>query len=322
MLKVISFSKTVIAVIFIALLVSAADAQRSHTRSSDPGVNGRAVLWHKVHVADQDTYLGPGGARMQPDLSHIEFVEEEKGGYSTKYKIRDGSGNMWVAKIGKEAQSETAAVRLLAALGYYTEINYLIPTLTIPGRGTFSNVRLEARPKNVKRGDNWSWGHTPFEHTPQMKGLMLMMAFINNWDMKSTNNKIFHTDGLDEYVISDLGATFGKTGFNSLPIFFRIGRSRNDPKGYAKAKFVNGTSDYKVRVVYHGKNRSRMHDFTKEDARWIADLLVQLKEEQIRDLFRAANYSPGDIHILTQAVKKRIDELDRAASDRRLAGRR
>jgi hypothetical protein len=65
-----------------------------------------------------------------------------------------------------------------------------------------------------------------------------------------------------------------------------------------------------------------MHDFTKEDARWLADLLIQLKDDQIRDMFRAANYSPGDIHVLTKAVKKRIDELDHAAYDRRIAGRR
>ena len=318
-MKIRSYTGAATIIAILALLATAAFAQGRRAHS---GNGGRAVLWHNVNVGAQDTYLGPGGAEMQPDLSNIEFVEQEKGGYSTKYKIRDGAGNVWVAKIGKEAQSETAAVRLLAALGYYTEINYLVPTLTIPGKGTFSNVRLEARPKDVKRGDIWRWGHTPFEHTPQMKGLMLMMAFINNWDMKSANNKIFHTDGLDQYVISDLGATFGKTGFNSLPIFFRLGRSRNDPKGYSKAKFVSGVSDYKVRVVFHGKNRSRMHDFTKEDARWLADLLLQLKDDQIRDMFRAANYSAGDIHTLTKAVRKRIDELDRAAYDRRIAGRR
>jgi len=309
-----------------ALVVTAtfgvADAQRKARSSRPHGADtGRAVLWHKVDVASQDTYLGPGGAAMQPDLSRVQFVSQEKGGYSTKYKIRDAAGNEWVAKVGKEAQSETAAVRLLASIGYYTEINYLAPTLTIPGKGTFSNVRLEARPSNVKRGDIWRWGHTPFENTPQMKGLMIMMAFLNNWDMKAANNKIFHTDGLDEYVISDLGATFGKPGPIHLPLFWRIGRSRNDPKGYSKTHLVNGTSDYKVRVAFQGKNGSQMHDFTKEDARWLADLLTQLRDDQIRDMFRAANYSTGDIHTLTKAVKARIAELDRAAYDRRIAGR-
>jgi hypothetical protein len=156
-----------------------------------------------------------------------------------------------------------------------------------------------------------------------MKGLMMMMAFINNWDLKSTNNHVIRGgNGPERYIVGDLGATFGKTGSNSLPIFWRIGRSRNDPKGYAKTKLVSGVSDYKVRVVYHGKNRSRMHDFTKEDARWLADLLMQLSDDQIRDMFRAANYSAGDIHTLTKAVKDRIQQLDHAAYDRRIAGRR
>ena len=49
---------------------------------------------------------------MRPDLRRITFLKEEKGGYSKKYRVRDASGREWVAKIGKEAQSETSAVRL------------------------------------------------------------------------------------------------------------------------------------------------------------------------------------------------------------------
>jgi len=324
MLKGISWSRTVVPVLFIALLFSAASGQKkhSHSKRSDIGDTGRAVLWHKVDVRNQDTYLGPGGTAMQPDLSHIDFIKAEVGGHSKKFRIRDGAGTEWVAKVGDEAQSETAAVRLLASLGYYTEVNYLVPQLTIPGQGTFSNVRLEARPKDIKRGENWSWGHTPFERTPQMQGLKIMMAFINNWDMKKVNNVIFHEDGLDEYVISDLGVSFGKTGSNPLPLFWRIGRSRNKPRDYARTRLVSGVSTYKVHIVYNGKNRTQMRNFTKEDARWLADLLLQLKDDQIRDMFRAANYSQSDIDTLTQAVKARIDQLDRAASDRRIAGRR
>ena len=85
---------------------------------------------------------------MRPDLRRITFIKEEKGGYSKKYRVRDGSGREWVAKIGKEAQSETSAVRLLWGLGYLTEVNYLVPRVTIPGKGTFTNVRFEARPEN------------------------------------------------------------------------------------------------------------------------------------------------------------------------------
>ena len=107
--------------------------------------NGTPVLWRQPSdIATRDLYLGPGGESMRPDLRRITFVKEEKGGYSKKYRVRDASGREWVAKIGEEAQSETSAVRLLWGVGYLTEVNYLVPRVTIQGKGTFENVRFEA----------------------------------------------------------------------------------------------------------------------------------------------------------------------------------
>ena len=88
---------------------------------------------------------------MKPDISRVAFIEQKTGGYSTKYRVSDAAGNEWIAKIGKEAQPDTAANRLLWAAGYETEIAHLVPKLTIEGKGTFENVRLEARPKNIDR---------------------------------------------------------------------------------------------------------------------------------------------------------------------------
>src|SRR6476661_4226577 len=285
-------------VTFTLLSVVTVSAQKAR-------VGLRPLLWQNVDIARQDTFLGPGGREMLPDVSRITFIKEETGGHSKKFRIKDASGDVWVAKVSDEAQSETAAVRLLSAIGYVTEINYLVPRLNIPGKGTFLNVRLEARPEGVKRGKEWKWGSTPFENTPQMKGLMLMMALINNWDMKSANNVLIEDGDAEKYVISDLGVSFGKTGSNPLPLFWRIGRTRNDPQGYSKTRLVSGTSREHVHVVFNGKNRSRMHDFTHQDAAWLAGLLKQLSDKQIRDMFRAANYSNADVSLLTRSLKTR-----------------
>ena len=303
-------------ILCLALSFVPAEAQK---KKKNKRHTGTPVLWEKVNIAQQDLYFGPGGKQMLPDLSSIKFIRQEKGGASLKYRIEDGSGEVWVAKIGREAQSETAAVRLLSAIGYKTEVNYLVPRLTIPGKGTFTNVRLEARPRNIDRGDPWKWGRSPFENTPQMRGLKVMMAFINNWDMKSANNVILHKGSRDIYAISDLGVSFGKTGNNSWPLFWRIGRSRNVPEDYAKTRLVRGLSKDRVKIVFNGKNRRKLRDITRSDVRWLADLLTQLSDQQIRDAFRAANYTPGQVDLLTNAVKNRIDELDRAGSGDRLA---
>jgi hypothetical protein len=303
------FTLTALAFAFIvSLSVSPVEVK---AKKKKPVPRGVPVIWTTpVHIGSRNLYLGPGGAAMQPNLRRVTFLEEDKGGYSgTKYRIRDAAGREWVAKIGKEAQSETAAVRLLWAVGYQTEVNYLVKRLTIPGKGTFQDVRLEARPKWEKRVGEWKWEENPFVGTHQFQGLKIMMLFLENWDIKDSNNEIIQVEGTNRlrYVVSDLGATFGKTG--GLPIFWTITRSRNNPEDYEKAKFVEEVEGTRVKFRYRGKKKEIFENITVADARWLGSWLSRLSRRQIRDAFRAANYSREEIGILTDAVLDRIEQL-------------
>ena len=293
----------------IAAGLTVAQAQKKDDKSLKAG---KPIMWEQVNIPDRDLFWGPGGEAMKPDLSNIKFIEEEKGGYSKKYKIKDGAGHTWVAKVGNEAQSETAAVRLLWALGYSTEINYLVPQLTIPGQGSFTNVRLEARPDDVKRLDQWQWNDNPFKGTHELQGLKIMMSFLNNWDMKNANNVVLKRGDELHYVISDLGVTFGKTGSNGMTLFWRIGRSRNEPDQYAESEFVKDIKNGKIKFAFNGKGMELFNDITVEDGRWLAALLNQLTDKQISDAFKAANYSDAEIALLTQGVRSRIRSLELA----------
>jgi hypothetical protein len=44
-------------------------------------------------------------------------------------------------------------------------------------------------------------------------------------------------------------------------------------------------------------------------ARWIGSLLAQLSDEQLRDAFRAANYSEGTRESYVSSLRERIDQL-------------
>jgi hypothetical protein len=307
------FFRLISAVSVLLLATFIVAAQNDKTANEKVKTPGTPILWEKTDIANYDLLAGPGGQNMKPDVSGaVTFVQEETGGFSKKYKIKDTAGRTWIAKVGPEAQSETAAVRLLSALGYKTDINYLVPTLTIPGKGTFQNVRLEARPDDVKRGDTWSWKDNPFKGTREFQALKIMMAFLNNWDMKEANNVILMKDGNAYYAISDLGVSFGKTGNKGLPIFWRIGRSRNNPEEYAEAEFVTGVKSGKISFNFNGKNDGSLGDIRLEDGRWLSDLLVQLSDKQIEDAFRAANYSSDQIAVLSNSVKNRIRALELA----------
>lgn len=277
-----------------------------------------AILWEPVNVKQRDLYLGPGGAAMRPNTRKITFIEKETSGNNLKYRIKDGSGRVWVAKIADESRPETAAVRLLWAIGYKTEINYLVPRMTIPTKGTYTNVRLEARPANIERGDRWDWNSNPFIGTRQLKGLKLLMAMINNWDLKNDNTGILNVGGEKHYIISDLGSSFGKLAYSSGFLINRFGRSVDKPEQYAKSKFINGVDkEGFVDLAYNSAHSGLMDNITIEDAAWLGGLLGQLTNKQLDDAFRAANYNRSERRILTNAFKARIRELQRFGGTRR-----
>jgi hypothetical protein len=297
--------------VFVALLIPSIETGLAKSKKK-PAPNGTPILWRKPNdISSRDLFLGPGGTSMRPDLRRIKYIKEEKGGYSKKYRVRDGSGREWVVKIGKEAQSETSAIRLLWGVGYLTEVNYLVPRVTIPGKGTFSNVRFEARPEEWDRVGEWKWKRNPFVSTPEYQGLKIMMALINNWDLKDSNNVIVQTRtnrGNElRYIISDLGATFGHA--STTPIFWRITRSRNNPTNYARSGFLEKVKGNRVVLHFGGKNRGLMKDISVDDAIWMGTWLAQLSDQQVKDAFRAANYTPDQVDLLARTVRARTSEL-------------
>jgi hypothetical protein len=300
---------TAIAVLFVLGLVSPAIAASGKSDKNKPTPTGTPVLWREPDdISALDLLNGPGGEASKPDLSSVTFVEVVIGGYSTKYRVRDGAGREWVVKVGKEAQPETAATRLMWAVGYNADITYLVPRVEIKGKGTFENARFEARPAGVERFGEWEWARNPFVGKREFSGLKVLMVLFNNWDLKTSNNRIAHTrgaTGADElrYVVSDLGATFGKTGNF-------IKHNRNVPKDYAKTSFVEGTTaGQRVLFSYDGKSKSVLDDITVGDAKWIGGLLARLSDRQIEDAFRAANYGAEDVTLLAGEVRSRINEL-------------
>ena len=304
--------RTVILLLLVFCLsaINVGVAAKSKKKKQAP--QGTPVLWERpTDISSRDLFLGPGGTRMRPDLRRITFLKEEKGGYSKKYRVRDASGREWVAKIGKEAQSETSAIRLLWGLGYQTEVNYLVPRVTIPGKGTFTNVRFEARPEEWDRVGEWKWKRNPFLGTPEYQGLKIMMAMINNWDLKDSNNETIQigkgSDAELRYIISDLGATFGHA--STTPLFWRFTRSRNNPSNYANSKFFEKVKDNRVVLHFGGKNSGLMKDITVSDAQWLSSWLSQLSDQQLRDAFRAANYRPDEINLLAREIRERSTEL-------------
>jgi len=152
--------------------------------------------------------------------------------------------------------------------------------------------------------------------------LRIMMALINNWDLKEINNSIYEEKGTDpRYVVSDLGASFGETG-NSLT------RSKSNPVDYSGSKFIQTVTPEHVDFFLSSRpffltavnvsnyaKRTHMQDIAKgiplAHAKWLGSVLAPLTDEQLRDCFRAAGYAPEDVEGNAAMVKERIKDLNR-----------
>jgi hypothetical protein len=304
-MQVIGSLKAIALCLIVISVLLPANAQEKAEVKTDTG----PVLWEPVDIPSRNLLLGPTSEGITPALEKVTFLGRQPGGNNLKYRIKDANGREWVVKIADESRAEVAAVRLLWAIGYRTEIDQIVKRLNIEKIGSYKNARFEARPETRKRGERWSWTKNPFGGTREFNGLKLMMALVNNWDLKDENNLIVEEDGKNFYIVSDLGSSFGKLADKSSS---RSGRSVSKPEDFHESGFIKGGENGVLVLDYRGAGEGLMQGIPVEHGRWLADLLLQLKGEQIADAFRAANYSPEEVSTLTAAIKGRINALDQA----------
>ena len=100
--------------LILTLAFSAAAQDKDKKDKDKKPLTGTPVMWKEpTDLESRNLLLGAGGEEMKPDISRITFIEQKTGGFSTKYRVKDAKGNEWIAKIGKEAQTDTAANRLV-----------------------------------------------------------------------------------------------------------------------------------------------------------------------------------------------------------------
>lgn len=284
---------------------------------------GRPVLWEDPGAIEKlDMIYGPGGREGSPETaSRFTFIRRSTSGTSEKIIVSDDKGREWTVKFGTEPRPETAATRFVWAAGYHVDQDYFVKHVHIEGRGGFDvkDVRFERRKDGYKEAGIWSWNSNPFMGTKELQGLKVLMALLNNWDLKDINNKILQggkKSGGDRgnhiYYVADLGATFGSTGsfFSKLPFFGEApAGSKGDPDAYLKQPFIEGTHNGQVVFHYKGKNPSVLEGVTVENAKWMGNLIGRLSDKQINDAFRSAGFADADVLTLSRAFRDRINQL-------------
>jgi hypothetical protein len=281
------------------------------------------LFWEEPgRIESLNLYYGPGGRAGAPHPGgRFKLIRQLNEGTSKKFLVEDERGREWTVKLGPEARPETAATRLIWAMGYHTDETYFVKRARILGaqRGErgfeVRDARFERRWDGFKGAGNWSWQANPFVGTRELEGLKVLMALLNNWDLKRANNTILCPErgrGRCIYFVSDLGATFGKTGSPWRKIFFFAdppAGSKGKPVEFARDRFIEETERGEVDFDYKGKNPVVLEGVSVESARWMGARLARLSEKQLADAFRAAGFTAQETAVYTRALRQRIVQL-------------
>ena len=337
------YLKRKIVVLFSAALIAVVPgpgAVKKHHAGKEPAVESTeakpGILWREpTDIASRNLFYGAGGEKDAPHTTY-KFVKEDLEGSNPKFTVEDENGVKWKVKLGEEARPEVAASRFVWAVGYFTNEDYFVKDLRVEnmptlhrGRkfvaadGSFPNVRLKRELKHEKKIGTWKWSDDPFYGSRQYNGLRVMMALINNWDLKDENNAIYEEKDQPErlFMISDLGSSFGTSGPD-----WPHAKAKGNLRSYEHSKFIARTKPEFVdfaepsRPSYHWflnppeyfRRRGLMwigRDIPRTDAKWMGNLLGQLSPDQIRDAFRAAGFKPNEVEGFAAVVQNRIAAL-------------
>lgn len=309
-----------LAVIFFCLSTTQAATKTAKTTPDKAQISEeKPVLWRNpVDIASRNLYYGAGGKAHEPHGTYT-FDKEDMAGSNPKFDVIDQNGVKWRVKMGDEARPEVVASRLVWAVGYFANENYFVPQLHVQNMqrlhrgeglvsrdGTVRNVRLKRHLKDEKKIGIWRWAENPFTGSREWYGLRVLMAVINNWDLKDPNNSVYQNRQALErrYTVSDIGASFGTTGLSWT--------LRGNLNAYSHSKWIKKISpDFVDFNVPSGPalNRWIGHRIPIDDVRWIGNLLGRLSPHQIRDAFRAANYTDEEVEGFSRVVERRIGEL-------------
>ena len=121
--------------IFLCLLVISSTSGPAQTKPRESSQGQPPLIWKDPgDISSRNLRYGSGGEKGRP-RPPVVFEKEDRKGSNPKFDARDQDGEKWKVKLGVEARPETAATRLLWAVGYFTENDYLLPELQVKNLG-------------------------------------------------------------------------------------------------------------------------------------------------------------------------------------------
>jgi hypothetical protein len=280
-------------------------------RESRESLIARSRVWFPTDIPSMNLRIGPPGPdAFEPGATvTCEYVDKKLKGVSPKFACRLPQGDEVKVKYGGangEVYGEVAASRLLWALGFGADRMYSVRVIcrrcpeTVGGILRSNGDRI-VDPAAIERKlpgeelfDRWGWEELDRIKEPaggaskaERDALKLLAVLLQHSDSKAEQQRLIcvedsHCD-VPMMMINDLGVTFGRANalkqqprasvnlaeWATVPIWKDSARCVGNLSGSWKGTLKNPT-------------------ISEAGRRFLADLLVQLSDQQLQDMFEAA----------------------------------
>jgi hypothetical protein len=293
-----------------------------------------AQVWTPVRVSSLDLKTGPKMRRMAAPGETVtcDYFEKDSGGKTPKFWCRLSADDEVKVKYGEEngeVYAEVAATRLLWALGFGADGMHPVKVICrgcspdpfnsegkqkpVAPSHTFDPAVIERPfPGDVMesgKDSGWAWvdlnsvdqtrGGAPLAHRDALK---LLAVFIQHNDTKPAQQRLLcldtvkglkaSADGTCKHpfmMLADLGKTFGKANtFN-----------KDDPgaanlKAWSEADIWRGDEGCVGNMNQSFTGTLDRPKISEEGRKFLSDLLAELTDRQIRDLFEVSQFTRRD----------------------------
>jgi hypothetical protein len=313
----------------------------------------RAQVWAPTNVSEMDMRMGPQGpGAFQPnEMVTCDFVTAKLSGSSRKFDCRTGDGKVVKVRYGTvngEVEGSVLASRLLWALGFGADRDYPVRVTcrgcstdpwtkraAVPGEQVFDPATIEVKSDGheMKAGNNegWAWPELALVDEAyggatraQRDALTLLAVFMQHTDSKTVQQRLLCLPGgmtsegvCDKpfLMVHDVGLTFGHGNF--------LNRTTTGSVNFTEWARTPVWRDGEACVAHMSQSKTgTLGDPHISDAgrQFLADLLVQLTDRQLRDLFEVArvdrrsrtpnrSVAPATIDEWVTAFKQKRDEI-------------
>lgn len=306
-----------LALVACVACVACGNPPQEQPRAATPD-NEIAELWQEpTDLLQRDLLVGPIAEGIVPPATNgtFEFVARKTGGSNPGYEVRDPAGRPWSVKLGIEAQPEVTASRILWAMGYAQPPQFYVPQFTLKGGG--GGVKNDARFRTDgawKAVGEWSWYDNPFLNTPQFRGLIVAQLLLNNWDLKTVNNRVYEavapaTRPRRQFIVRDVGASLG---YSKQSRFFKFlatpgGQgSKADIDAFEKQGFIKKVDGDKVSFDYRGMNSALLGRVKVADVIWACELANRIPDGHWQSAFKAGGFGQDEAGRYIKKIKEKI----------------